>query len=214
MKIEYNTEHVRVWRRTAGSTTTTLMTKQNQNRLPHVKLPVNKEGPGCDAFHVSVLSPAVLTSVQGHTEQDSRRQPGTNHMNDSRNPPPVPVRDLDRSKGKEGGQLTSTSPVISPASSQVWTAAFITPQSIIRSSKWRCHASCQGSGGWEKVFDEVSGRPYYFNRSTRTTSWNLPEPSSPSPPPGSASHRKHEGGPVRPSLRRWPGWKSEHDSSL
>ncbi|CAI5676699.1 unnamed protein product [Oreochromis niloticus] len=108
--------------------------------------------------------------TQGHTEQDSRRQPGTNHMNDSRNPPPVPVRDLDRSKGKEGGQLTSTSPVISPASSQ-------------------------GSGGWEKVFDEVSGRPYYFNRSTRTTSWNLPEPSSPSPPPGSASHRKHEGGP-------------------
>ncbi|CAI5676694.1 rho GTPase-activating protein 27 isoform X2 [Oreochromis niloticus] len=108
--------------------------------------------------------------LQGHTEQDSRRQPGTNHMNDSRNPPPVPVRDLDRSKGKEGGQLTSTSPVISPASSQ-------------------------GSGGWEKVFDEVSGRPYYFNRSTRTTSWNLPEPSSPSPPPGSASHRKHEGGP-------------------
>ncbi|XP_031594564.1 rho GTPase-activating protein 27-like isoform X1 [Oreochromis aureus] len=108
--------------------------------------------------------------LQGHTEQDSRRQPGTNHMNDSRNPPPVPVRDLDRSKGKEGGQLTSTSPVISPASSQ-------------------------GSGGWEKVFDEVSGRPYYFNRSTRTTSWNLPEPCSPSPPPGSASHRKHEGGP-------------------
>lgn len=45
------------------------------------------------------------------------------------------------------------------------------------------------------MFDEVSGRPYYFNRSTRTTSWNLPEPSSPSPPPGSATHRKHEGGP-------------------
>ncbi|KAL3986452.1 chondrolectin [Sarotherodon galilaeus] len=107
---------------------------------------------------------------QGHTEQDSRRQPGTNHMSDSRSPPPVPVRDMDRSKGKEGGQLTSTSPVISPASSQ-------------------------GSGGWEKVFDEVSGRPYYFNRSTRTTSWNLPEPRSPSPPPGSATHRKHEGGP-------------------
>ncbi|XP_039860889.1 rho GTPase-activating protein 27-like isoform X5 [Simochromis diagramma] len=104
--------------------------------------------------------------TQGHTEQDSGRQPGTNHMNNSRNPPPVPVRDLDRSKGKEGGQLTSISP-----------------------------ASSQGSGGWEKVFDEVSGRPYYFNRSTRTTSWNLPEPSSPSPPPGSATHRKHEGGP-------------------
>lgn len=150
-------------------------------------------------------SPAVLTSVQGHTEQDSGRQPGTNHMNNSRNPPPVPVRDLDRSKGKEGGQLTS----ISPASSQVWITAFITPQSIIRSSKWCRHASRQGSGGWEKVFDEVSGRPYYFNRSTRTTSWNLPEPSSPSPPPGSATHRKHEGGPVWPSLKRWPGSKSE-----
>ncbi|XP_063328684.1 rho GTPase-activating protein 27-like isoform X2 [Pelmatolapia mariae] len=123
---------------------------------------------------LGMISPNCLVSpqdrLQGHTEQDSRRQPGTNHMNDSRNPPPKPVRDLDRSKGKEGGQLTSTSPVISPASSQ-------------------------GSGGWEKVFDEVSGRPYYFNRSTRTTSWNLPEPSSPSPPPGSATHRKHEGGP-------------------
>lgn len=123
-------------------------------------------------------------------------------MNNSRNPPPVPVRDLDRSKGKEGGPLTSTSPAISPASSQVWITAFVNPppQSIIRSSKWCRHASHQGSGGWEKVFDEVSGRPYYFNRSTRTTSWSLPEPSSPSPPPGSATHRKHEGGPVRPSL--------------
>lgn len=135
-------------------------------------------------------------------------------MNNSRNPPPVPVRDLDRSKGKEGGQLTSTSPAISPASSQVWITAFITPQSIIRSSKWCRHASRQGSGGWEKVFDEVSGRPYYFNRSTRTTSWNLPEPSSPSPPPGSATHRKHEGGPVRPSLKRWPGSKSEQTQSF
>ncbi|XP_030591594.1 rho GTPase-activating protein 12-like isoform X2 [Archocentrus centrarchus] len=122
----------------------------------------------------SMISPNSPVSPQdrwqGHTEQDSGKHPVTNHMSNPRGPPSVPARDMDRSKGKEGGQLTSPSLVLSPASPQ-------------------------GSCGWEEMFDEVSGRPYYFNRSTGTTSWTLPEALSPSPPPGSATHRKHESSP-------------------
>ena len=29
-------------------------------------------------------------------------------------------------------------------------------------------------GGWIELFDESSGRIYYFNRSTRVTSWEKP----------------------------------------
>ncbi|XP_050924551.1 rho GTPase-activating protein 27 isoform X2 [Lates calcarifer] len=124
-----------------------------------------------------MISPASPLSPQDgwqvHTDQDSGKvfyyHPVTRQTtwSDPRGPPPLPARDVDQSRGREGGQLTS------PASSQ---------------------SSC----GWEQLLDEVSGRVYYYNPSTRVTSWTAPEPfspSSPSSPTGSTTNRKHDNGP-------------------
>ncbi|XP_056256528.1 rho GTPase-activating protein 27 isoform X2 [Seriola aureovittata] len=129
-----------------------------------------------------MISPASPLSPQEewqvHTDQDSGKvfyfHPVTRQTtwSDPRNPP-----HMDQSKGREGGQLTSPSPLLSPASSQ---------------------SSC----GWEQLVDEVSGRFYYYNPTTRATSWTAPEAlsspassSSPASPPGPSANRKHEDGP-------------------
>ncbi len=61
-------------------------------------------------------------------------------------------------------------------------------------------SSYQGSGGWEQLVDEVSGRFYYYNPTSGATSWAAPEPLSPSSPssplPGSMANRRHDNGPV------------------
>ncbi|XP_039972479.1 rho GTPase-activating protein 27-like isoform X2 [Xiphias gladius] len=139
--------------------------------------------PSPSASSSGRISPASPLSPQDewqvHTDQHSGKvfyyHPLTRQTtwSDPRSPPPPPAGDMDQSKGTEGGQLTSPSPLLSPASSQ-------------------------GSCGWEQLVDEVSGRFYYYNRSTRATSWTAPEllsPSSPSPPPGSTADRKHDDGP-------------------
>ncbi|XP_070778596.1 rho GTPase-activating protein 27 [Enoplosus armatus] len=123
----------------------------------------------------SPLSP--LDGWQVHTDQDSGKvfyyHPVTRQTtwSDPRCPPTPPARDMDQSRGSEGGQLTSPSPLLSPASSQ-------------------------GSCGWEQLVDEVSGRFYYYNPTSGATSWAAPESLSPSsPPPGSTANRRHDDGP-------------------
>ncbi|XP_074552817.1 rho GTPase-activating protein 27-like [Halichoeres trimaculatus] len=121
-----------------------------------------------------MISPASPASPpngwQAHTDQDSGKvfyfHPLTRQTtwSDPRNPPSPPVRDMDQSRKSEGGQLTSPSPIFSPTSSQ-------------------------GSCGWERLMDEVSGRFYYYNPTSGATSWTPPEPLSPSSPSSS------QGGP-------------------
>ncbi|XP_071320072.1 rho GTPase-activating protein 27-like isoform X2 [Trachinotus anak] len=131
-----------------------------------------------------MISPASPLSPQDewqvHTDQDSGKvyyyHPVTRQStwSDPRSPPAPPTGDMDQSKGREGGQLASPSPLLSPASSQ-------------------------GSCGWEQLVDEVSGRFYYYNPTTRATSWTAPEPPSPScsssSPRGSTTSRKQVDGP-------------------
>ncbi|XP_040917990.1 rho GTPase-activating protein 27-like isoform X2 [Toxotes jaculatrix] len=130
---------------------------------------------------------------QVHTDQDSGKvfyyHPVTRQTvwSDPHGPPPPPVGDMDQSKGREGGQLTSPSPVLSPASSQ-------------------------GSSGWEQLMDEVSGRFYYYNPTTRATSWTAPELLSPSSPPASATNRKPDGGPPPLPEEDYPVDRPNEDS--
>ncbi|CAN9505139.1 unnamed protein product [Ophioblennius macclurei] len=70
--------------------------------------------------------------------------------------------------------------------------------------------SPQGSSVWEQLVDEVSGRFYYFNRSTRATSWNLPE-LPPTSPPGSTTSTRSEDGP--PPLPKEDYPFSDHSDS-
>ncbi|XP_041812234.1 rho GTPase-activating protein 27 isoform X2 [Chelmon rostratus] len=125
----------------------------------------------------SPLSPPDVWQV--HTDQDSGKVfyfhpvTGQTTWSDPHGPQPPPARDMDRSRVSEGGQLTSPSPLLSPASSQ----------------------GCV----WEQLVDEVSGRFYYYNPTTGATSWTAPEPLSPSSPssspPGSTVNRRHADGP-------------------
>ncbi|XP_051275791.1 rho GTPase-activating protein 27 isoform X3 [Dicentrarchus labrax] len=130
-----------------------------------------------------MISPTSPLSPQDgwqvHTDQESGKvfyfHPVTRQTSWSnpRGPPPPPARDMDQSKGSEGGQLTSPSPLLSPASSQ-------------------------GLCGWEQLVDEVSGRFYYYNPASGATSWAAPEPlspSSPCSPPGSRANRRQDDGP-------------------
>lgn len=60
--------------------------------------------------------------------------------------------------------------------------------------------SRQGSSGWERLTDEVSGRFYFYNPATGATSWTIPEavsPTSPVSPSGPTAAGRHDGGPVR-----------------
>lgn len=41
------------------------------------------------------------------------------------------------------------------------------------------------TGGWQ-TFHDAYGRPYYYQASTATTSWELPAGSTPAPAPGAA----------------------------
>uniref|UniRef100_A0A1A7WSM0 Rho GTPase activating protein 27 n=1 Tax=Iconisemion striatum TaxID=60296 RepID=A0A1A7WSM0_9TELE len=56
-------------------------------------------------------------------------------------------------------------------------------------------ASSQGSGGWEQLMDETSGRIDFHNPSTGATSWSVPELQSPMSSPGSTASRKQDNGP-------------------
>lgn len=128
-----------------------------------------------------MISPASPASPpngwQAHTDQDSGKvfyfHPLTRQTtwSDPRNPPSPPVRDMDQSRKTEGGQLTSPSPLFSPTSSQ-------------------------GSFGWERLMDEVSGRFYYYNPTSGATSWTPPEPLSPSSPQGGPPPLPEEDYPV------------------
>ncbi|XP_027132050.1 rho GTPase-activating protein 27 isoform X1 [Larimichthys crocea] len=144
--------------------------------------------PSSSVSSSAMISPASPLSPQDgwqvHTDQDSGKRfyfhPLTRQTtwSDPHGPPPPPVRDMDQSssRGSDGGQLTSPTPLFSPTSSQ-------------------------GSCGWEQLVDEVSGRFYYYNPTSGATSWSAPEPlspsspSSPSSPPGSTANRRHNDGP-------------------
>ncbi|KAM7387664.1 hypothetical protein PAMA_010008 [Pampus argenteus] len=114
---------------------------------------------------------------QVHTDQDSGKQfyynPATKQTtwSDPRSPLPLPAGDIDQSKGVEGGNLASPSPVPS-----------------------------QGSCSWEQLVDEVSGRFYYYNPNSGATSWAAPESGIPSPlppssPPAPTAARRHDNRP-------------------
>jgi hypothetical protein len=45
--------------------------------------------------------------------------------------------------------------------------------------------SADKTGGWQ-TFMDAYGRPYYYQASTNTTSWELPAGTTPAPPPGAA----------------------------
>ncbi|XP_054907969.1 rho GTPase-activating protein 12 isoform X5 [Poeciliopsis prolifica] len=53
-------------------------------------------------------------------------------------------------------------------------------------------ASSQGSCEWEELMDNASGRVYYHNHKTGTTSWALPDPTSPLSPAGSTGNRNQD----------------------
>ncbi|XP_069381533.1 rho GTPase-activating protein 27 isoform X2 [Paralichthys olivaceus] len=76
-----------------------------------------------------------------------------------------------------------------PNSSTAPPAALASPSQLLSP------ASSQGSCCWEQLLDEASGRFYYFNLTTRATSWTAPEPLSPSSPLWSPSNRKHDDSP-------------------
>uniref|UniRef100_A0A1A8J910 Rho GTPase activating protein 27 n=2 Tax=Nothobranchius TaxID=28779 RepID=A0A1A8J910_NOTKU len=56
-------------------------------------------------------------------------------------------------------------------------------------------ASSQGSGDWEQLMDETSGRIYFHNPNTGATSWSVPEPQSPMSSPGSTASRTQDNRP-------------------
>lgn len=121
--------------------------------------------PGPSPMMMSPASPlSPQDGWQVHTDQDSGKEfyfhPVTRQTTwtDPRSPPSPPPRDMDRSTGSGGGQLTS--PLPSPASSQ---------------------------DSWEQLLDEASGRFYYYNPTSGTTSWSAPGPLGPSSPPGPAA---------------------------
>ncbi|XP_070836785.1 rho GTPase-activating protein 27 isoform X2 [Chaetodon trifascialis] len=137
--------------------------------------------PSSSVSSSGMMSPASPLSPQDgwqvHTDQDTGKvfyfHPVTRQTtwSDPHHPAPPPSRDMDRSRGSEGGQLASPSPLLSPASSQ-------------------------GCCVWEQLVDEVSGRFYYYNPNSGATSWDAPEPLSPSSsPPGPTASRRHEDGP-------------------
>ncbi|XP_068581722.1 rho GTPase-activating protein 27 isoform X2 [Cebidichthys violaceus] len=153
---------------------------------------VPSHSPSTSISSSGMISPASPLSPQDdwqvHMDQDSGKQfyfhPVTRQTtwSDPRSSPPPPDGDLDQSTGGEGGQLTSPSPLLSPASSQ-------------------------GSAGWDQLMDEASGRFYYHNPTSGATTWSAPEPTSgattwsapeplsPSSPPGSTANRRHDDGP-------------------
>ncbi|XP_032442970.1 rho GTPase-activating protein 27 isoform X3 [Xiphophorus hellerii] len=53
-------------------------------------------------------------------------------------------------------------------------------------------ASSQGSCEWEELLDEASGQVYYHNHKTGTTSWALPDPTTPLSPAGSTGSRNQD----------------------
>ncbi|XP_034045694.1 rho GTPase-activating protein 27 isoform X2 [Thalassophryne amazonica] len=54
----------------------------------------------------------------------------------------------------------------------------------------------QGSGDWEKLLDECSGRPYYYNTVSGATTWDQPEPNlSPGPATAADAIKRPDGGP-------------------
>ncbi|XP_031695960.1 rho GTPase-activating protein 27-like, partial [Anarrhichthys ocellatus] len=145
--------------------------------------------PSSSVSSSGMISPASPLSPQDdwqvHTDRDSGKRfyfhPVTRQTtwSDPRSPPPPPDGDLDQSRGGEGVQLTSPSPLLSP----------------------------QGSAVWDQLVDEVSGRFYYHNPSSGATTWSAPEPTSgattwsapetlpPFSPPGSTANRRHDDGP-------------------
>ncbi|XP_008293018.1 rho GTPase-activating protein 27-like isoform X2 [Stegastes partitus] len=131
---------------------------------PHDPAPSTGHTPSTSGSSSGMLSPASPVSPQdgwqAHTDQDSGKvfyyHPLTRQTTWS---------DPHRSPASPTGDQNQTrgplgSPLLSPASSQ-------------------------GSCVWEQLVDEVSGRFYYYNPTTGATSWALPEPLSPSSPPGS-----------------------------
>lgn len=62
-------------------------------------------------------------------------------------------------------------------------------------------ASCQSSAGWQQLVDKASGRVYYHDPSSGTTSWAPPEPP-PAPLPGAPADS-----PVRLCVRILSGLK-------
>ncbi|KAM9391893.1 rho GTPase-activating protein 27 isoform 2-T2 [Pholidichthys leucotaenia] len=143
-----------------------------------------------------MISPASPISLQDgwqvHTDNDSGKvyyfHPVTKQATWSspHGPSPPSARDVDQSRGREGGQLASP-----PTSSA---------------------ASSQDSTGWVQQLDEASGRTYYYSRSTGASSWTLPEPVSPLASPGSPASRKHDGGPPPLPEEDYPVDQHDDDS--
>nr|XP_040047270.1 rho GTPase-activating protein 27 isoform X3 [Gasterosteus aculeatus aculeatus] len=110
-----------------------------------------------------MISPASPLSPQDgwqvHTDRDSGQEfyfhPVTRRTtwSNPQGPPPALDEELDRSKPSDGGQRTS--PLL----------------------------SSQSSAGWQQLVDKASGRVYYHDPSSGTTSWAPPEPP-PAPLPG------------------------------
>ncbi|KAI3359470.1 hypothetical protein L3Q82_013773 [Scortum barcoo] len=140
--------------------------------------------PSSSVSSSGMMSPASPVSPQDgwqvHTDLDSGKEfyfhPVTRQTtwSDPRGPPFPPTGDVDRSRGGDGGQLTS--PLFSPTSSQ-------------------------GSAGWEQLVNgEVTGRFYYYNPTSGATLWVAPEPLSPSlptsAPPGPSANRRQDNGPI------------------
>ncbi|KAM6957818.1 rho GTPase-activating protein 27 [Aplochiton taeniatus] len=121
--------------------------------------PAPSSGPSSSG-PASPLSPREGWQV--HTDKDSGKEfyynptSGQTTWSNPRSPPPSSWDIMDQSKGKGEG-LLSPSPGHSPA------------------------ASSKGSG-WEPLVDDTTGRKYYYNPTSGDTSWDAPEPSSPSSP--------------------------------
>ncbi|XP_029282118.1 rho GTPase-activating protein 27-like [Cottoperca gobio] len=136
--------------------------------------------PSSSVSSPGMMSPACPLSPQDdwqvHTDQESGKtfyfQPVTRRTTwcDPCGPSAPLAADLDHPEGSEGGQLTSPSLLLPPASSQ-------------------------GSCVWEQLLDKASGRFYYYNPTSGATSWAAPEPLSPSSLPGSTASRRQVGSP-------------------
>ncbi|XP_059204443.1 rho GTPase-activating protein 27 [Centropristis striata] len=128
--------------------------------------------PSSSVSSSGMISPASPLSPQDgwqvHRDQDSGKtfyfHPVTRQStwSDPRPGAPAPPP-----RDPDPSPSTLTSPLLSPASSQ-------------------------GSGLWETLVDDVSGRFYYYNPASGATSWTAPEPLSPT---GSTTSRRPEDGP-------------------
>jgi hypothetical protein len=160
---------------------------------PSSPLPVSNLALGGPAS--PQLTPQLLAQFQQHQQQqvlNAHSAPAATHTTVSAEgtatpaPAAPPARPPAASAPKAAGPPPARAPPPGrPGATSPSPAAAPTPPAA--------------AGTWTKHVDKASGRPYWYNKTTKKTTWNDPEKTSPAPAAAPPAAPKPSAPPARPS---------------